>query len=266
MDNTFILALQRGSEKNATWPMRLAAPVLRLFNGHNRHFVLKFRRDDLNRYFGIKYSHLDPNENLLQGGMISLEQAVNIYHLLTQAVLMDVPGDVVELGCYEGTTAIVMQKTLDQHRSSKTLHVYDSFAGLPARSPEDGDTRFQPGDCQTTKQRLIQNFQRSGVKLPVVHEGWFTDTLPDGLPPRICFAHVDCDFYSSVRQSLEAVYPRLAPGGIVVVDDYTDPAVLAVNDILPGVKRACDEYLRDKEEEMHVLLAGSGSHGYFRKR
>jgi O-methyltransferase len=185
---------------------------------------------------------------------------------LTQAVLLDVPGDVVELGCYEGTTAIVMQKTLEQQRSSRTLHVYDSFAGLPAKSAEDGETRFQPGDCQTTKERLIRNFQRSGVRLPVIVEGWFADTLPGQLPPRICFAHVDCDFYASVRQSLEAVYPRLAPGGIVVVDDYTDPAILPVNDILPGVKRACDEFLRDKEEEMHVLLAGSGSHGYFRKR
>ena len=46
--------------------------------------------------------------------MLTVEQAVNLYHLLCQVVLLDVPGEVVELGCYEGTTAILLQTTLDR--------------------------------------------------------------------------------------------------------------------------------------------------------
>jgi len=264
-DNTFILALRRDDGRKATRGMRLAARAIKFFNRHNRRFALKFKRDDLNRYFGIKYSRFDPNENLLQGGMVTVEQAVNIYHLLSQVLVMDVPGDVVELGCHAGTTAIVLRKTLDQLGADRRLHVYDSFEGLPAKSPEDGVTRFEPGDCRTTEEALVENFQRAGAELPVVHRGWFEDTLPRELPREICFAHVDGDFYRSVRESLEQLYPRLARDAIVVVDDYCDPARHDVNNILPGVKTACDEFLQDKPEQMTVLVAGAGAHAFFRK-
>lgn len=266
MDNTFILRLRRGSGRRATWRTRLAAAAITWFNAHSRSYAVRFRRDDLNRYFGIKYSRCDPQENLLQGGMLTVEQAANLYHLLTQVVLLGVPGDVVELGCYEGTTAILLQTTLDQLRSTRRLHVYDSFAGLPPAAAQDGPTRFREGDCRTTRERLVANFREFGVALPVIHAGWFRDTLPVGLPDRVAFAHLDGDFYTSTREGLEHLYPRLSPGAIVVVDDYCDPAVHAVCDILPGVKRACDEFLADKPERVGVLLGGSASHGYFRKR
>ena len=55
------------------------------------------------------------------------------------------------------------------------------------------------------------------------------------------------------------------PAGVVVVDDYCDPAVHDVNNILPGVKRACDEFFADKPEEINVLIAGAEAHGFFRK-
>jgi O-methyltransferase len=265
VDNTFILKLQRGDGRKAGPAMRVAARLIKLFNAHNRHFALKFKRDDFNRYFHIKYSRFDPYENLLQGGMMTVEQAVNVYHLLAQVLALDVPGDVVELGCYEGTTGIILQTTLDQYGSDKRLHLYDSFQGLPARSPKDGDTRFQAGDCKTAVAAVVRNFERYGVRLPTIHPGWFRDTLPGDLPDLIAFAHLDGDFYSSVRESLEHVYPRLAKGAVVVVDDYCDPAILDVNNHLPGVKRACDDFFRDKPEAMNVLLGGCVTHGYFRK-
>jgi O-methyltransferase len=263
--NEFILRFQRGTGRKATWRTRLAARLIRFFNARSARYALKFKRDDFNRYFGIKYSRFDRSENLLQGGMITVEQAVNLYHLLSQVVLLEVPGDVVELGCYEGTTAILLQTTLDQLGSPKALHVYDSFAGLPEKTAEDGETRFAVGDCRTTLAKLTENFVRSGVRLPAVHPGWFAETLPGELPERICFAHVDGDFYTSVRESLEHVYPRLSRGAVVVVDDYCDPVVNPVYESLPGVKRACDDFLGDKPESMGVLLAGSGAHGFFRK-
>ncbi len=52
---------------------------------------------------------------------------------------------------------------------------------------------------------------------------------------------------------------------MVVIDDYCDPAVHNVHNILPGVKQACDEFFKDKPEKVSVLIAGCQSHGYFRK-
>jgi len=72
---------------------------------------------------------------------------------------------------------------------------------------------------------------RSNVRL---HAGWFNETLPpDGLG-RISFLRLDGDLYASTRDALSALYPLVAPGGIVYSDDYGS---------FSGCARAIDEYL-----------------------
>src|SRR5690606_11528173 len=100
MDTTFILQLQKKDVKT-DFKRDAAASVIKFFNSHNRFFKLKFKNDNLNRVYKIKYSQkFDSKEDMLEGDWTSVEQAVNIYHLLTQVILLDIPGDVVELGCY----------------------------------------------------------------------------------------------------------------------------------------------------------------------
>lgn len=266
MDNTFILNFLENKARNNR-KERIFSKIIKLFNTHNELLKLKFKADTLNRFYNIKYSETyDSKENMLQGLMTNVEENVNIYHLLTQIILLGIPGDVVELGCYEGTTAIIMQKTLDQLHAHKRIHVYDSFLGLPEKSRKDGSTSYSKGLCCSSKEQLIQNYKNHRTKLPKIHEGWFKDTLPHGLPKLISFAHLDSDIYSSILESWTYVYPRLAKGGIVVVDDYCNPTIHDVNNILPGVKKACDEYLKDKKETMNVLIAGCEAHGYLRKQ
>lgn len=225
-------------------------------------FILSFINDARNEACRRMLGQSKPN--MLKGYMISVEQAINIYHLLNQVVLMKVPGDIVELGCYEGTTAIILQKTLAQMNSERLLHVYDSFEGLPEALECDGPT-FKQGALKTSQERLLQNFKDHNTKPPIIHPGFFADTLPSQLPEKIAFAHLDGDFYSSIKESLENIYPRLSPNAVVLIDDYCDPSIHNVNNILPGVKKACDEFFQDKPEKMAVLIAGCESHGYFRK-
>lgn len=265
VDNTFILELQKQKIKTDK-KRNVLAQIIKFFNGNQRFLKLKFKNDNLNRFYKIKSSKkFDSKENMLDGDWSNIEQAVNIYHLLTQTVLLKIPGDIVELGSYDGTTSVLMQKTLDQLKSKKKIHVYDSFEGLPEKDKKDGDTVFFAGSCETQKENLIENFKRHKTKLPTIHEGWFKDTLPKGLPKQISFAHLDGDFYSSILESLIYVYPKLSKGAIVIIDDYCDPKVHDVNNILPGVKKACDEFFKDKKEKVGVLLAGNEAHGYFRK-
>jgi O-methyltransferase len=239
---------------------------IKFFNSHNKLVKLKFKEDKYNRFYKLKYSNIyDSKENMLKSNMINIEQSVDIYFLLSQIILLKIPGDVVELGCYDGITSIIMQKTLDQFNSAKCIHVYDSFEGLPKQVKEDKGSIFIQGDMRVNKYKLIKNYIKYHTKLPEIHKGWFRDTLPQGLPNKICFAHLDGDFYTSILESLTYVYPKLAKGAIVVIDDYCDPKIHNVNNILPGVKKACDDFFRDKPEKMYVLIAGCESHGYFRK-
>ena len=96
------------------------------------------------------------------------------------------------------------------------------------------------------------NFETCGLPEASVHVGWFADSCPKNLPSVISFAHLDDDLYLSIKESLELVYPRLAKGAIVVVDDYCDPSRLLRHDIFPGSFDACDEFFRDKPEIMQV--------------
>lgn len=169
------------------------------------------------------------------------------------------PGDYVELGCYRGDTSILLGQLL-QHPSSKstnfavsapkTLWLYDSFAGLPAKSPEDASgvgANFQSGELAVTKRAVVDKLRKHGLNLAtaphpttstvIVKKAWFSDLQPTDLPSEIAFAFLDGDLYDSIRVSLQLVAPRLSKRGIMVVHDYNNPA-------LPGSSRAVDQWLR----------------------
>src|SRR6478736_526142 len=50
--------------------------------------------------------------------------------------------------------------------------------------------------------------------------GWFKDTLPDAPLDRIAVLRLDGALYESTIQALDALYPRLSPGGFCIIDDY----------------------------------------------
>ena len=76
--------------------------------------------------------------------------------VLSQAVA----GDVVEFGCYVGTTSVPMAQRL--RSTDKRLFVYDSFEGLPEKTAEDespAGLQFRAGELLATKAQFIRNFK-----------------------------------------------------------------------------------------------------------
>lgn len=242
---------------------KIAFTVINIFNKILPGVHLQFKDHLYNKFFGLEKS---VHCNIIGSGMTNVEQIINIYHLLLNVCMRDVDGEIVELGCNEGVTSVIITKALKQFNSNKRLHVYDSFEGLPKKLQKDGDTKYQEGQLSTTKQKLIDNFNHFNAELPVIHQGWFDVTLPNELPDKISFAHLDGDLYASIYTSLEYVYPKLTKGAIVVIDDYCDPDKLHIHNILPGVKAACDDFFKNKMETISVLLAGSQAHGFFIKQ
>jgi O-methyltransferase len=201
------------------------------------------------------------------GSMTNIEQRMNLWHFVSQVLAYDVPGALVELGCNEGHSSTLIEHVIAEYDPSREFHVYDSFEGLPALHSEDGQTYFREGHLRSTREALLSNFARYALRPPIIHEGWFEETLPTQLPDKISFAYLDGDLYESIKVSLEHVYPRLSPGAICVIDDYADLSVWPKAwNLLPGVKRACDEFLADKAEKVSFLYSAELSHGYFRKK
>ncbi|MFB9952679.1 TylF/MycF/NovP-related O-methyltransferase [Rhizobium puerariae] len=190
---------------------------------------------------------------------------MNMYHLVSQTVAYNVPGDLVEVGCNEGQSSVLIAKVIKDLNADKKLHVYDSFEGLPSARSEDGHS-YKAGDLKTSEDILLGNFFRHGLEPPVIHKGWFQDTLKDGLPERISFAYLDGDFYDSIMVSLQYVYPRLSAGAVCLVDDYCDTEINAGGwNNLPGVKKACDDFMSDRPEEICYIYSGAFTHAFFRK-
>ncbi|MCA9328919.1 class I SAM-dependent methyltransferase [Candidatus Saccharibacteria bacterium] len=154
-----------------------------------------------------------------------------------------IEGDVVELGCYEGTSALFFKRLLNVYKSEKKLWLYDSFEGLPEKTHEDqaaSGELFVGGALKASQARLKRNFTKAGLKIPEIKKAWFWELDPSDLPDKICFAFLDGDFYESILDSLKLVLPKMTAGGVIIVDDYA-------NVKLPGARRAVDEFIADKE-------------------
>jgi O-methyltransferase len=171
-----------------------------------------------------------------------------ILNTLAAVQLQKVAGDIVEFGCYIGTTSLFIGRMLAGDSVTREFHVYDSFGGLPAKSREDespAGAQFVQGALAASKSQFIYNFKHAGVRLPVIHKCWFSEVAPGDVPERIAFAFLDGDYYESIRTPLELIWPHLSLGAVVVIDDYGSEA-------LPGAKRAVDEWLRTHPAKLRV--------------
>ena len=162
---------------------------------------------------------------------------------------LKVAGDYVEMGCYRGDTSLLLEEVLRDYNKSdnvekkvensvKQLWIYDSFEGLPEKSDKDESVLgalFRSGELNVTKREVKERFLRAGLPVPVIKKAWFGDLVESDLPEKIAFSFLDGDFYESIRDSLKLVVPRMSRGGIMVIHDYTNPA-------LPGVREAVDEW------------------------
>lgn len=168
---------------------------------------------------------------------------------LEQVIAQGVDGDIVEFGCYIGTTNLFLRRLLDQTNQSTTrqLHAYDSFAGLPAKTAADSSgagLQFQGGELTISRKHFLQEFQRAHLQPPIVHKAWFKDLTNHDVPEEIAYAFLDGDFYESILTSLQLVWPRLSPGGVITIDDYDRAA-------LPGASRAVRDFCQDKRVTIH---------------
>ncbi|KIE23738.1 methyltransferase [Streptomyces sp. MUSC 125] len=176
------------------------------------------------------------------------------------------PGAVVELGTFCGAMALWVRSVLDAlDEQDREIHVYDSFQGMPAPSAEDSD-HLAPGELRSSPDDVRSTHATWGRPAPVIHQGWFDESLPSKLPDAIAFAYLDGDFYGSTLTGLTHCVPRLLPGGVLLVDDYADTAVNPKAwDGLPGVKRACDTYFGTASPMTVVVGEGDLALGRYEK-
>ena len=210
--------------------------------------LIKTKRLNLREWLSEKtYIGLSIRER----GMQRYEQIINILENLQLVLEQNIEGSVVELGCNKGYTSVWIKKLLNHYQSDKKFHVYDSFEGLPELHEYDISTKknrfhFAKGHLSTDAQSLVvKRFQNNNLVAPIVHQGFFCDIKDDEFPEKICFAFYDGDLYESILDSFNKTFNKVVANGRIVIDDVHW-------DVLPGVTRACGEFLIDKKESMTV--------------
>lgn len=164
--------------------------------------------------------------------MVGLGRLDDLQACVETIVAEDVPGDLIEAGAWRGGASILMRATLDTlGATDRELWVADSFQGFPA--PQEGDSdadrrlESEMGKIDflaPTVDGVRENFARFGVSEGVTFvPGFFEQSMAELTGRRWSLIRVDADTYRATMVVLRALYPGLAEGGYVVIDDYFHP-------------------------------------------
>jgi O-methyltransferase len=178
-----------------------------------------------------------------------------------------IPGDVVECGVWRGGSMQAAARTLlALNDTSRDLHLFDTFDGMPAPSARD----VRRSDERTAEELLaeeererslvwavasLEDVRQGFAQIPYPRErihfvkGRVEDTIPEHAPDRISILRLDTDWYESTRHELEHLYPRLSPGGVLLLDDYG---------YWEGAREAVDEFLEETGERLLLVRMASG--------
>jgi hypothetical protein len=160
-----------------------------------------------------------------------------------------VTGDLAELGVYKGNTAALLATYA--RRLGSVAYLLDTYEGFNQNDIIGIDAGAKPQSFSDTSLEAVRSLV--GESNVSYIKGYFPATasqLPaDG---RYCFVHIDCDLYAPMASALEYFYPRLVPGGFMVVHDYSS---LHWN----GAEKAVDEFFADKAECPVPVPDGAGS-------
>lgn len=131
----------------------------------------------------------------------------------------DVPGVVVECGCFLGGASTNL--SLACAIAGRRLILYDSFAGLPP--PAEGERiglAEQAGGLCGPIETVRANITRTGnISVCEFREGFFEHTLPAHAEP-VVLAFVDVDFEASLHDCIVNLWPHLVRDGLLFIDEY----------------------------------------------
>jgi len=225
--------------------IRMSVPMIRL-RGGNRYLDLLKRSltnliydDDVNTMpwqSGVKVKR----ENRLVGDvwpsraktMVGRVRLDHLQYCVEEVVRRGVPGVLMETGVWRGGASILMTAVLqDMGEYARRVYVCDSFAGLPPpRLKEDEGAKWHEYDSLAVSIEEVQdNFRRYGIVdhsrgAANIHflKGWFNETMPQAAEgiDQIAVLRLDGDMFESTMDVLTHMYPKVAIGGYVIVDDF----------------------------------------------
>jgi hypothetical protein len=177
------------------------------------------------------------------------EAIVALHDAVAYVVAAGIPGAFVECGVWKGGSLYVIARTLAELGvTDRDVVGFDTFTGMPPATEVDvrydgrlgTDTSSMNLKTPPTLEQVGELVLSTGYpaeRLQLI-PGRVEETIPGGAPEEIALLRLDTDWYESTRHELVHLYPRLASGGILIIDDYGH---------WNGARQATDEYLAQLE-------------------
>ena len=156
--------------------------------------------------------------------------------------LSNIYGYLAEIGVYSGVTASLIA----ENETKNTIYLFDTFDGIPYVN--ENDNHHKVGDFNDVLFTDVENYFKKFKNVKLC-KGIFPKETAHLIDSNAVFkfVHIDVDVYQSYKDCLEFFYPKMIKGGIIIFDDYNVPTCA-------GATKACDEFFKDKTEEIKLLL------------
>ena len=169
-------------------------------------------------------------------------------------------GAIVECGVWKGGSMAAVARTLLRSQDVKRdLYLFDTFEGMSQPTDADRNLRgesaatllsAEPRDTShiwavAPLDEVKRNVASTGYPPHLLNyvQGPVESTVPKQAPQRIALLRLDTDWYESTYHELVHLFPRLSPGGVLIIDDYGN---------WTGARKAVDQYF--EEQSMSPLL------------
>jgi len=208
--------------------------------------LIDFQIEMAKYYVKISMGDIEPSftpiyDRCKAWSVASVEQLYAIYQAMAYLVQAGLPGDVVDCGTGRGGAAMsAMLSLMHFGVADRRIVLYDSSDTTTALATSAAKT--QPD----TDSELPDHLNSTGYppNLISVRRGMLERTLATGLPRDIAFMRLNTDCYVSTMQALSVLFPRVVPGGVIVVDDCGP---------LLGPRKAFEDYCT--EQQVPLLLS-----------
>lgn len=176
-----------------------------------------------------------------------------------------IPGDFVELGVWQGGSTMIAAMEFARLNDIRPLWLYDTYEGMP--EPEDVDRKAMGGAPATEKWEQTRkgdgsDWCNAAVELVKANMasiaypgetrfivGKAEETLLREKPEQVSILRIDTDWHASTKASLEHLWDRLSPGGVLIMDDYGS---------WNGARVAADDFFASREPVFMHYLDGTG--------
>ena len=189
--------------------------------------------------------------------MTSVERLWALLQAVRYLEANGIRGDFVECGVWKGGSSFLMAKALQGLESEeRAIWLFDTFEGMVEPTEKDRaldgkaagmlldrdrDRREESNIWAIAGESEVRtNMAASGYPMRLVNlvKGDVKDSVRRGSLPTVALARLDTDWYESTKHELTEIMPRMAPGGVVIVDDYGHWS---------GSKQAVDEWLSEAD-------------------